>query len=60
MTFRALTELQEQSQNATHTSAITHRVKTNGWSQMDRSLRWIAAKNELRPEMDDKRWIPSG
>jgi len=30
MTFRGLTELQEQSRNAAHTSAITHRVKTNG------------------------------
>jgi len=30
MTFRGLTELQEQSRNAAHTSAITHRVEMNG------------------------------
>jgi len=30
MTFRELTELQEQSRNATHMSPITHRVETNG------------------------------
>ena len=30
MTFRGLTELQEQSQNAANTSAITHQMKTDG------------------------------
>jgi len=30
MTSRGLTELQEQSGNAAHTSAITHWVETNG------------------------------
>jgi len=30
MTFRGLTELQEQSPNAVHTSAIMHRVETTG------------------------------
>jgi len=30
MAFREFTELQEQSRNAAHTSAITHRVETNG------------------------------
>jgi len=24
------------------------------------ATRWIAARDGLRPEMDDKRWIPSG
>jgi len=48
MTFRGLIEVQEQSRNVAHTSAITHRVETNGRSQMDRDQldrghRWIAA-----------------
>jgi hypothetical protein len=30
MTFRGLTELQEQSQNAAHMSAIMHQVEMNG------------------------------
>jgi len=30
MTFRGLTELQEQSPNEAHTRAITDRVETNG------------------------------
>ena len=30
MTFRGLTELQEQSRNAACTSAITHRVEMSG------------------------------
>ena len=30
MTFRELTELQEKSQNAAHTSAITRWVEPNG------------------------------
>jgi hypothetical protein len=30
MTFRELTELQEKSCNAAHTSAVRHRVETNG------------------------------
>jgi len=55
MTFKELTELQEQSQNAAHMSAITPRVATNGWNQLDHSRRWIAAREALRPEMDDKR-----
>jgi hypothetical protein len=43
MTFRGLTELQEQSRNAVYTSAVTHRVETNGWKQLDRDQRGIAA-----------------
>jgi hypothetical protein len=47
-----------------HTSAITQRVETHGWSlihrdQMYRGQRWIAAWDDVRPEMDDTRWIPS-
>jgi len=58
MTFRELTELQEQSRNAAHTSAITHRVETNGWNQLDHSRRWIAAGDGSQPEMDrGRRWI---
>jgi len=53
MTFIGLTELQEQSRNAAHMGAITHRVETN-------SRRWIAAGEALRPEMGDNRWILSG
>jgi len=60
MTFRGLTELQEQSRNAAHTSAIIHRVEMNGWNQLDHGRRWIAPREGLRPEMDDKRWTPSG
>jgi len=52
MTFRELTELQEQSRNAAHTSAITDRVETNGWNQLDHSLRWITAGNGSQPGMD--------
>jgi len=52
MTFRGLTELQEQSRNAAHTSAIMHRVEMNGWNQLDRSWRWIAAGDGSRPGMD--------
>jgi len=36
MSFRGLTELQEQSRNAAHTSAIMHRVEMNCWNQLDR------------------------
>jgi len=43
MTFRELTELQEKSRNAAHTSAIMHMVETNSWNQLDRSWRWNAA-----------------
>jgi len=64
MSFREVTELQEQSRNAAHTSAITHRVETNGWNQLDHSRRWIAAGNGSRPDMDrdliwmdDRRWM---
>jgi hypothetical protein len=58
MTFRGLTELQEQSRNAAHTSAITHKVETNGWNQLDHSRRWIAAGDGSRPEMDrGQRWM---
>ena len=60
MTFGGLTELQEQSRNAAHKSAIMHRVETNGWNQLDHSRRWIVVGEGLRPEMDDKRCIPSG
>jgi len=59
MIFRELTELQEQSRNAAHTSTIMHRVEMNGWNQLDHGRRWIAAREGLRPEMDDKRWTPS-
>ena len=56
MTFRELTELQEQSPNAAHRSAIMHRVETSGWNQLDHSRREIAAGDGLRPEMVNKRW----
>jgi hypothetical protein len=52
MTFRELTELQEQSRNAAHMSTLTHRVETNGWNQLDHSRRSIAAGNGSRPGMD--------
>jgi len=60
MTFRELTVLQGKSQNAAHTSAITH--GGNEWlkPEMDRSWRWITDREGLRPEMDDKTWILSG
>src|SRR5882757_5693373 len=65
MTFRELTELQEQSRNAAHPSAIMHSGNewlepTGSQPEMDRGRRRIAARDGLRPEMDDKRWIPSG
>jgi len=60
MTCRGLTELPEQSRNAAHTSAITPRVETNGLSQMDYGRSGIAAREGLRPEMDEIRQIPSG
>jgi len=61
MTFRELTELQEQSRNAAHTSAIMHRVETNGWNQLNHSRKWIAAGNGSRPEMDrGRKWIAAG
>ena len=43
MTVRKLTELQEKSQNAAQTSAFTHMDEKNGWNQLDRGRRWIAA-----------------
>ena len=52
MTFRELTQLQEQSWNAAHTSAIMHRVETNGWNQLDHRQKSIAAGNRSRPVMD--------
>jgi len=67
MTFRELTELQEKLRNAAHTSAIMHRVETDGQNQLDHSRRWIVAGDRLRPrwiaagdgwqEMDLRRWI---
>jgi len=58
MTFRGLTELQEQSRNAAHTSAIKHRVETNGWNQLDHSRKWIPAGYGLRPERHcGQRWL---
>jgi len=39
MTFKGLTELQEQAWNAAHTSEITHTVEMNGCSQRDRGQR---------------------
>jgi len=41
MSYRGLTELQQQSRNAAYTSAIMHRVEMNGRSQVDRDLIWI-------------------
>ena len=62
MTFRGLTELQEQSRNAAaHTSAIMYTVETNGWNELDHSQKWIAAGDGLRPEMDSgRKWIAAG
>jgi hypothetical protein len=61
MTFRELTDLQEQSRNAAHTSTITHRVEMNGWNRLDHSRRLIAAGNGSRPEMDrGRKWIAAG
>jgi hypothetical protein len=60
MIFRVLTELQEKSRNAAHTSTIMHWVEMNGWNQQDQGRRWIAPRERLRPEMDDKRLTPSG
>jgi len=69
MTFRGLTELQEQSRNAAHTSAIMHMVETNGWNQLDHSRRWVATRriaagdgsrqdmDRNRIWMDDRRWM---
>ena len=58
MTFRGLTELQEQSRNAAHTSAITPRVETNGWNQLDRGRKWIAAGDGSWPERHGgRRWM---
>jgi hypothetical protein len=57
MTYRGLTELQEQSLNTAHMSAIMHTVETNGWNQLDHSCTVIAAGNGLRPEKVMKRWI---
>jgi hypothetical protein len=64
ITFRGLTELQEQSRNAAHTSAITHGVETNGWGQrsivvrdgwhdMDPVRRRIVAGNGSQLDMDE-------
>jgi len=57
MTFRELTELQEKPRNGAHTSAIMHMVETNGWSQLDRGRKWIAAGDGSRPGVVDWRWI---
>ena len=64
MISRRLTELQEQSVNAAHTSAMMHRVDTNGWSQMnrdqmDRRQRWIAARDGSRETDDSQSTCPS-
>jgi hypothetical protein len=60
MTFRGLTELQEQSPNAAHTRAITHRVETNGWNQLHDGRRWMTTDGS-RPEMDHGMiWIATG
>jgi len=59
MTSRRLTELQEQSRNAAHTSAIIHKADMNGWNQLDHGRRWIVAREGLWPEIDDRRWIPA-
>jgi hypothetical protein len=60
MTFRGLTELQEQSWNVAHTSAIIHRVEMNGWNQPDHTWRWIARRDGLWREMPDMRLTLSG
>jgi len=61
MAVRGLTELQEKSRNAAHTSAIMHRVETNGWNQLDRGRRWIVARDGSRPERDrGQRGIAAG
>jgi len=58
MTFRGLTERQEQSRNAAHTSAITHKVDTNGWNQLHHSRGCIAAGDRSRSERDcGRRWM---
>jgi hypothetical protein len=73
MTFRGLTELQEQSRNAAHTSAITHSVERmaearwiaagdGSWSERDCGrrwmTRWITVRDRSRPDMDrDRIWM---
>jgi len=52
MTFRDLTELQWQSRNADHRSAIMHTVEMNVWNRPDHSRTWIAAGGGQWPEMD--------
>jgi len=55
MTFRGLQELQEQSRNAAHTSAITHRMERLA------GTKWSAAGDGSRQEMDRGRiWIATG
>jgi hypothetical protein len=53
MNVRGLTELQENSRNAAHTSTFTHIEETNGWNQPDRGRRWIAARYGSRTDMDE-------
>jgi hypothetical protein len=58
MTFRELTELQEKSRNAAHTSAIMLIEETNGWNELDHSRRWIPSGDGSRPDMDRERiWM---
>ena len=62
MTFRRFTDLQGKSQNAAHRSAIMHSGNeslepTGSEPEMDRGRRWIVAEEELRPELDNRRWI---
>jgi hypothetical protein len=52
MTFRQVTELQEQSRNAAHRSAITHRVEMNHRSQVHHRHREIEAGYGSRPDME--------
>jgi len=61
MTFIELTELQEKSRNADHTSAIMLIKETNGWNQLDHSRKWIVARDGSWPEMDrGRKWIAAG
>jgi len=54
LTFRDITELQENAGNAAHTGATMHMVETNGWNQLDRRRRWITAGDGSQ-EMDPVR-----
>jgi len=58
MTISEITELKEKSRNAAHTSAIMHRVETNGWKQLDHRWRWIMGSDGSQPEITcGLRWM---